>query len=312
VRVLACADDAIVLENFTYGDTPTPESIGALLAHVLPAGEPAGSEFDVSPYDLSGEHDVRSLVIETLFTYLELDGVLQSTGPFYSQYKFRPARSSAEILSKFDPQRQQFLKRVLSHARKGKTWFSIDLDEVCAELEVPRQQVVAALTYLEEQGDLTLQAAGARRGYRRLRDGVDRDALTRALIERFTRREQRDIARVRQVLDFVTHRGRYTRRLLDYFGETLEADCGHCGWCLGERPDELPSSRPPIESRDRDLVARLRGERHAALRSPRQLARFLCGISSPAAARAKLHRDPRFGALAGVPFADVLSLVDAD
>jgi ATP-dependent DNA helicase RecQ len=53
----------------------------------------------------------------------------------------------------------------------------------------------------------------------------------------------------------------------------------------------------------------LRSEDHAALAGPRQLARFLCGLSSPATSRARLTQDPRFGALADVPFQDVLDLV---
>jgi ATP-dependent DNA helicase RecQ len=36
------------------------------------------------------------------------------------------------------------------------------------------------------------------------------------------------------------------------------------------------------------------------------LARFLCGLSSPATTRAKLHRNEQFGILAEVPFLEVL------
>jgi hypothetical protein len=42
------------------------------------------------------------------------------------------------------------------------------------------------------------------------------------------------------------------------------------------------------------------------------VARFLCGISSPATARARLStRHPMFGMLADVPFRDVLAFVQA-
>ncbi|MFH1914913.1 MAG: hypothetical protein ABIK45_11650, partial [Pseudomonadota bacterium] len=44
-----------------------------------------------------------------------------------------------------------------------------------------------------------------------------------------------------------------------------------------------------------------------ALAHPRQLARFLCGLSSPAVSRARLARHPRFGCFADVPFQDVLA-----
>jgi ATP-dependent DNA helicase RecQ len=52
----------------------------------------------------------------------------------------------------------------------------------------------------------------------------------------------------------------------------------------------------------RDVIA----ERHAALRTPRQLARFLCGISSPATQRERLMKHDSFGLLNAIPFHDVL------
>jgi len=61
---LACGDDLTILENFTHGDTPDGTSIGAILDAIFAKAD----EFDVSVYDLSRTHDVRPLVIETLFT----------------------------------------------------------------------------------------------------------------------------------------------------------------------------------------------------------------------------------------------------
>ena len=74
-ELLACADDAVPLENFTLGDTPSPEAVEALVRKMLGAG----GEFDVSRYDLSQETDIRPLVVETVITYLELDGLLRPT-----------------------------------------------------------------------------------------------------------------------------------------------------------------------------------------------------------------------------------------
>jgi ATP-dependent DNA helicase RecQ len=39
------------------------------------------------------------------------------------------------------------------------------------------------------------------------------------------------------------------------------------------------------------------------------LARFLCGIASPAVTRAKLGRHPDFGALGEIPFRKILEMV---
>ena len=57
------------------------------------------------------------------------------------------------------------------------------------------------------------------------------------------------------------------------------------------------------------MLAALRAEHPAALGQPRQLARFLCGLSSPATTRAKLSRHELYGALAAHRFAAVLLAV---
>jgi ATP-dependent DNA helicase RecQ len=306
-ELFACADDRVTLENFTFGDTPTREAIDGMLREVLSQGE----QFDISVYDLSASHDIRPLVVETLLTYLQLDGYLLSTGPFYSGYKFKPQRSMEAILAGFDQERRDFLASVFSHARMGKSWSSIDLHETAAALGEPRQRVVAAINYLEEQGDLILQVTGVRHGYRLLKRPADLAALSDSMAKRFLEREKRDMERLNQVMDFASGDGCRTRMLLAYFGEPADQDCGHCAWCRGHRPGAVPapSHRPP-GAQERRLIADLRAEGYEALQSSRQLARFLCGIPSPSASKAKLTRDPRFGALIEVPFQQVLKLLE--
>ena len=43
------------------------------------------------------------------------------------------------------------------------------------------------------------------------------------------------------------------------------------------------------------------------LSTPRALARFLCGLSSPRLGRARLGKNPLFGVLEAAPFLDVLA-----
>ncbi len=304
--LFACPDDVTTLENFAYGDTPTPESVASLVDALLDAGP----EFDVSTYDLSQRHDVRPLVIGTLLTYLELEGILQATGPFYAEYKFRSDKPLDDLVAGFDPARAEFLTRVFDRASKGRTWHSLDVHAAAEALGEPRARIVAALGYLEERGDLVVQATGARLGYRRLDPDVDREGLRATLDDRFRDREGRDVGRVRAMLDFAIEPGCLTNRLVAHFGERIAGDrCGHCGPCLGEAAPPLPRREPrPIGAADRAAADSLRQEGHRALATPRQRARFLCGLASPATGRAKLTRDPRFGSLADVAFARVLEL----
>ena len=162
-EMLLCPDDLNPLENFAFGDTPSRAAVDRLLKEVFDQGP----EFDVSYYELSGLCDIRPLVVRTLLTYLELDGFLAGGTPFFSSYRFQPLRSSAEILAEFDGERRQFLRRIFQHAKKARTWFQIDLNEVARALDAPRDRVVRALDYLGERGWLKVDVSGTRHRYRR-------------------------------------------------------------------------------------------------------------------------------------------------
>jgi ATP-dependent DNA helicase RecQ len=140
--------------------------------------------------------------------------------------------------------------------------------------------------------------------------------------ELFAVRESRDLERLQGVLDFAGHRGCLTLRLLQYFGEAsgdeAVAGCGTCTSCReagsataetgGIAPREIPASAvPSITAEQVAAVRSLVAEGRPSLRTPRQLARFLCGLTSPATTRERLGRHATFGVLARVPFAEVLA-----
>ncbi|MFT5445601.1 MAG: ATP-dependent DNA helicase RecQ [Gammaproteobacteria bacterium] len=305
-EMLAAADDVITLQNFSYGDTPEAQTVSDFAHHLLTAGE----TFDVSEYELSNRFDIRPLVVKTLLTYLELEGCLLSTGPFYSEYKFKAHRSSAEIFSNVDEQRKIFLRAVFRHAVKGRTWLTLDIARVSEDIGVPRERIVAALDDLEEQGDLTVQVAGMRQGYRRLDVPDEIDRFVAALNARFEKRELNDVERIERVLTFAQHEGCLTQHLLAYFGEPRD-ECGHCCRCLGEKRVDLGAPRTRTfgaqdEARIREFIA----AGHQSIQSPRQMTRFVCGITSPATSRAKLrHSSHLFGTFASSPFKDTLDFV---
>ena len=126
-----CPDDLNVLENFAYGDTPTPSAVASLVNEVFRQGD----DFDVSMYDLSAAHDIRNTVVRTLLTYLELLDHIDAGTPFYAEYQFKPLVPSAEILKNFEGERKTFLQKVLAQARKAQTWFYIDLDQASQAIE---------------------------------------------------------------------------------------------------------------------------------------------------------------------------------
>lgn len=127
------------------------------------------------------------------------------------------------------------------------------------------------------------------------------------MARRFAEREKADLARLAMVPGLAAKRGCLTNALTSYFGQPLENPCGHCDRCRGVKPAVVkPPRAREITDAEWLRVREIREENHAALGTPRQLARFLCGMTSPAATRARLSRHHAFGLLADVPFAEVL------
>jgi ATP-dependent DNA helicase RecQ len=344
-ELLACVDDRITLENFTYGDTPTPEALRLLLDEVFSPGDSRAcrrsehrqDEFDLSLYELAQATDIRPLVIETVLTHLELGGVIRPLGSFYAGYQVRLLEPESVLLGRHTPERQAFLRQLLHCGKRGTKWISIDPDGAAAEMAEPRDRIVKALGWLSDAGSIELKPSGSRQRYR-LTGGMqpdaparpDLDVLARSMQDLFAVREARDLERLEAVLDFAADRGCLTRRLLQYFGEDLgpaKGDeplvrCGTCTSCDDPGPPAaqacaaaaraIPASTPPdITAAQAAAIEALVAEDRQSLRTPRQLARFLCGLTSPATSRERLGRHAAFGLLAGAPFAAVLARAES-
>ena len=307
-ELLACPDDIPTLENFTFGDTPTRGAVAGLVDEVF-ANEPR-VQFSVSEYDLSARHDVRPLVLKTILTYLELDGFLEQGTPFYAGYSLRPTSGSLdEMFAGFDPARAGFLRRVVATGKTGRIWTSISPDAAAAQLGEERGRIVRALGYLEQQGLVELKPADARQRYTVLARPDSTGDVLDGLADRFDRREEMETARIARVLSLVTHDGCQVNALVGYFGEARDEPCGHCSFCLGGTAQQVPRPAPvpPPDTVDARALAVLQAAHPEALGEPRQRARFLCGITSPATTRSKLTRGPLFGSLADRRFAEVLA-----
>lgn len=305
-EMFVCPDDLNALENFAYGDTPSPANVRTALREILSLG----AEFSVSMHDLSMRHDIRPLVLSTLLTYLELDGVLQAGTPYYAEYKFQPLISSREILSHFDGERRDFLAAVLREAVKAKTWFTLDLDLAATKIASTRDRVAKAIDYLAEQRWLELKVAGLRARYRRLKSPSDVESLASSLQERLAEREHREIARLAGVLEWAAANECIANRLGRYFGDANQAPCGNCTPCLAGRPVQLlPRIAPTISAAAWSMALAVRARNIDPLADARLFAKFLCGLSSPWLTRAKLASDRQYGMLAEVPFPTVLASV---
>jgi ATP-dependent DNA helicase RecQ len=311
VELLACPDDVPSLESFAYGDTPIRESLEGLVRELLSKD----GLFEISQYALSERHDLRPLVLRTALTYLELAGVLRQSTPFYAGYRLRFVTPREEVLDKFKGEPQRFLASVFAEGKAARIWMSIDPAAIAASLGAERSRVVRALEVCEERGLVELVASDLRHRYEKLRPDAEPAALARELEARFAKREAAEIERLAQVLALVEHPACHTNALVAHFGERRAAPCGHCAPCLTGEVAPLPRAAPaPALPGDLDVttVRQVRAAHPAALGHPRQLARWLSGLPSPALTRAKLSRHALCGELSRRPFRDVLAWCESE
>jgi ATP-dependent DNA helicase RecQ len=281
-EVFLLPNDRIVLENFTYGETPSRRSIGSLIE--LLSGQ--ADHFHVSHYKLSSETDIRILVVKTLLTYLELEGYIQATSPRYDSYKVKPLVASRSIIDQFSGERREFIQGVLSCLTKGRTWFTLNMTVACKRLGQDRERIVKAMDYLAERNWVELKVSDLVHGYRWMKRIDQPKLLGDDLFDRMTQREASEVARLDDVFRLVAATRCQAAELSAHFGETMDQPCGRCSACLGEGPHEIPQpTGRQIGTSARDSIDEISTRFPDHFTSARDKARFLCGLSSPAFGR---------------------------
>ncbi len=312
-EMLACGDDVRVLENFILGDTPTRHALLELTGHFLRQGQ----EFSISRYDLSRSHDVKTIVLETALIYLEKAKILEPAGAFYTKFDITFTHGENRALTGHSAGRQRFLQKLLACGTKRGEWarkLTITIEEAIEVLDESREKILKNLKLLEEAGDIVLVPKGIRHRYRLLGGAAEHTPASLAdwLHGLFAEREAADLTRLKSIVSLAETAQCLTARLLQHFGEKIPP-CGHCANCRSPKPrKKLPQSRlTPISLEQIGVLRALIEEKQPALRSSRQLAKFLCGLQSPALQRDRLTRHDFFGMLAHLPFSDVLTQTES-
>ncbi|MUG28647.1 RecQ family ATP-dependent DNA helicase [Aeromonas salmonicida] len=304
--VLANRAQLPVLENFVYGDTPDRAAIVALL-EIL---SQSGSEWEFGLLRLSNDTNIRQLPLKTLLVYLEMAGIIMPAYSYFAEYRFKFVLDKAEILTRFNPDRRQFLEQLFACASQARSWCTMDFDALWQGYQGERHRAAAALDYLQQQGWIELESKQMTDVYRVLRQDVDINALADELYALFEKKELSELARLQALLAFFTSSHCLSQELARYFAdEQAPSKCGHCSVCRGEVAvlPTLPTLTLPNENGLRAWCDPLIALCHT--RHPRILTRFLCGIATPLTTQVKAKSLAGFGQLAAHPFAEVLAAV---
>ena len=305
-EILANIEDCNILRNFAYGDTPSERAVELLVQDIFSSGR----EIELSLYDISHKYDIKPLVLKTLLTYLEIQGYLKSGTPFYAEYQFYPIVSISSILDSFSGERRKFLSHVFTCSTKHGKWSTIDINLAMQSISSNRERIIRALDYLYEKEMISLKVSGLRNRYYKLMTPDVLSDLSKSLYGLMRNRETSQIDKLNKVVEFIELDSCYSMEMAKYFGEDLDAPCGHCSWCLGGGKVDLGAFAENDYLND-DAQRKIKSFIHAnrGIRKPELIARLLCGISSPVIVKQKLKKDPLFGELSNLPYKKVENLV---
>jgi ATP-dependent DNA helicase RecQ len=307
--LLYCPSDRIVLENYSYGDTPARENIHKLLQMLSHLDH----EFSISPYHCSRDFDIRDLVCRTLFTYLELDSFIESTGSFANEYSIRFIRPEKERTLQIGPERAAFLESVFSTGKMGRLLLKLDLLQAAETTGEDLSRIQRALIWLENEGWIETKVKNMRHSYRKIKTDWNVDEMTETLVKRFAEREDTDIRRIDLIEQLCLSQHCRTAVLLKYFGGELKNDsCGHCDFCdntaeMTAENQENPGLSPSQKTELKSLLKTIENENLTLS----QTTRFLCGLSTPGLSRKKMTKAEGFGHFQNSPYKVVQSEVNS-
>jgi ATP-dependent DNA helicase RecQ len=303
-EVLAYRDNIHVLENFIYGDTPEKPSIYELLRTIK---ENKGLIWEIKAVGLSNALNIRILPLKTLLVYLAMEGIIRPKLTYFEEYSFKYKTEPTEIISSFEGERKQFVTAVINHCHTRKVWTTVDIPAILNSQNTDRQRILAALEYFEEKGWIELHSKQAIEVYDILTQGFNIDDLAKKMDALFKRKENLEIQRIHNMVNFFESDACISKQLAEYFGEYLEKErCGHCSYCKsGKAVLQETTEQKPLSTFE---FAKITGEFFQAAEkqfSDVNLTKFLCGIYTPVFSKLKIKKLPYFGILESYPFLEV-------
>ena len=309
-EVLVNPEHLTVLENYVYGDTPEKAGIAALLSEIK---QHSPGPYEIKIFELSRRFNIRPLPLKTLLVYLEAAGILLPRFTYMESYSFKALRTPTEISQAFQGERRQFTQALFAHCQSKKVWTYVDIPAFMADYGAERQRIVAALEYFDEQGWIELESKQSKEVFEAQAAAVAVAALSEEISQVFLAHEAHEITRLQQMLAFFTGSDCFSFALARYFGQQLDREnCGHCSACRGKAVI-LPAPQPHKPLTTYDLPALSQGVAEASQGQPSSvaLARFFCGIATPALGIRQAKALPGFGALERYPFPEVKAWVES-
>ncbi|MGF1711103.1 RecQ family ATP-dependent DNA helicase [Vibrio kagoshimensis] len=304
--LLANKNGLSTLENFVYGDTPDNIAIHSVLEQIYQHEQ----QWETMLNQLSRETNIRQLPLKTLLVYLELAGVIEPKYSFFADYRFKFIRSKDQILNQFHGERKDFVETIFQCSPQARVWCQIDFETLWNHFQADRQRVIAAMDYFHEQGWIELESKQITDVYAVKNTTLDIHTQSEQLTELFKIKENNEVERLAQMLNFFEADTCLSSRLASYFADDkAPTQCGHCSVCRGEIAS-LP--RHIVDPIDEEMAQQWISEFLAnatQLITDEAIARFLSGIATPLSTKMKASKMMGYGKLEQYPFSKTLQVV---
>ncbi|GIU06218.1 ATP-dependent DNA helicase RecQ [Shewanella sp. c952] len=308
--VLANKDNLNVLENFVYGDTPELSAICSVIEQIKVQTQQS-TQWELMLNQLSSASNIRPLSLKTLLVYLEMQGVIKPKYSYFAEYKYKLQTTLAMLMSKFDPERQQFINAIIDTSVKAKIWHTADLNQLETFFPNSRGRAIKALDYLDQKQLIELQSKQLTQVYDVDQGKLQVQGLAESLFKQFTTKEVSEIDRINFLVAFFGSNQCLSLQLAQYFSDpNAVAACGSCSVCLGQVA-QLPEQKKlqQIDTYDfdaisADAISKLKTNYSAVL-----LTRFFCGLTTPLFTKLKMRQTYGFAKFEHYRFKDVLNWV---
>ncbi|WOT03638.1 RecQ family ATP-dependent DNA helicase [Shewanella youngdeokensis] len=309
--VLANKDNLNVLENFVFGDTPEQSAIAKVIGEIQSVSQQTNS-WEMMLNQLSTSSNIRPLSLKTLLVYLEMQGAIKPKFSYFAEYRYKLLTSLPDILGRFDPERQSFVKAIIDTSSKAKIWHSADLNQLETVYPNSRGRAIKALDYLDQKQLIELQSKQLTQVFDVFDEPLNDRGLPSRLFQQFKQKEQSEIQRINFLVSFFGSDHCLSLQLAQYFSDpNVCSPCGHCSVCrqqvtvLPEPANLKPLSEYDFNAVTQEAVDKLKAQGSAVL-----LTRFLCGLTTPVFTKLKLRQVKGFGYFERYRFQDVLHWVE--
>ncbi|WP_290566823.1 RecQ family ATP-dependent DNA helicase [Akkermansia sp.] len=291
--VMLSARDGVAVVNRLHAAEPDRHGVKGLVSLLSRRGEHV-----VSLYEASAIHDLPDVAVDRMLFDLKRSGSVREQGRGYKYYKVRPLFRMEEILCGRDGEESARLQW-MDGRREG------EVEALAAEWGISWEEAAAWLDELALSGEWKVELRQIALHLRS--EGFDAAETAEEFARYFSRSRLNGLERWKTCVSTLTAAACLNRSLDAYFGfREPSGPCGHCPGCCGTVPAEMEEEEPgPVPEELRSAVMELAAQRKPALSRPSQLTRFLLGLASPAAMRARLWGHPLYGALGDRSWEDV-------